>query len=517
MYEPEGDGQLEERPEDGENPVGQVLTYQNPIDYTVTHDLLSQDPAYCMMTFEMYRPLSDALGFPIASDMTLSATYHPDPYDPPPGQSLTFDRVTLAKKPGAAWLTPVDLDGDGYDELVLSTLFEGLAVAIPPIGNGGAYILSRDGGASTDDSIGQWSVDPLFTPKDGIGFPNSPVLMDVDNDGVEDIVVPCGFLLKPTGRIVWMKGEPVDGQLTYGPPQDIPIPDSSRWYHAIVPADLTGNGRMDFVTTNHDGTLLSPGTSKVEWFENVGGPGEARFVHHHIADRGGSHLALYDMTGNGKQDIILPQYFDGPSLIWLEQPDTPDSDWKEHVINDTTGRGFGIEVVDIDGDGRPELVYGNHNHQGAADPAHRTMGVYWFDIPAPSEVRDLNNWDDHMHVVHEGFHVRARDPNANAAPGVVHVGDVTGNGRMDITVSGDGDDGLYIFTQQDDGTFEKVVVDRQPMSGDHHLMDVNGDGRMDVVWTVFGEVGLRGPRSMVYAYIQKENGQADNEKSSDKE
>ena len=95
------------------------------------------------------------------------------------------------------------------------------------------------------------------------------------------------------------------------------------------------------------------------------------------------------------------------------------------------------------------------------------------------------------------------DPNANGAPGVVRTGDIDGDGDIDVTASGDGDDGIYLFLNDGTGLFEMMTLDTgMVMAGDHYMTDLDGDGDQDIIWAVFGEIGLIGPESAVYAYLQ---------------
>ena len=131
------------------------------------------------------------------------------------------------------------------------------------------------------------------------------------------------------------------------------------------------------------------------------------------------------------------------------------------------------------------------------------MGIYWWEIPPASEVRSISDWDATMNVVYEGFEIESPDVDAEGAPGVVHTGDVNGDGRMDVSASGDGDDGVYVFIQQADGTFVENVIDvGLTMAGDHVMTDLDQDGDMDFLWAVFGTTGLLGAESTVYAYLQ---------------
>ena len=417
-----------------------------------------------------------------------------------PDDYITFTRVELSTKRGASWLTPIDINGDGYDEYLLTSMTEGLGAAIPPIGPGGAYVMGREE-PGTARGLGTWELTKAFDYWDGIIWPNKSRVFDINNDGIKDWVIGCGFLARPTGNILVMLGEMSGGELTFGEPTFISIPDSSRWYHEAKPLDIDGDGDMDFITTNHNMTVFEEGTGLVEWYENNGVPGEVSLTRHEIAEGGGALLTLFDVDEDGDKDIILPQYFEGESLVWMEQVDP--YTWVKHLINDNTGRGFGAEMADMNGDGRPDLVYGNHNHQLSTVADERVMGIYWWEIPPPSEVRSVADWDANMHVVYEGFEIESPDVDAEGAPGVVHTGDINGDGRMDVSASGDGDDGVYVFVQQADGTFVENVIDvGLTMAGDHVMTDLDQDGDMDFLWAVFGETGVLGAESSVYAYLQ---------------
>ncbi len=439
---------------------------------------------------------------------------------PVDGPMPTFTRVTLAEQPGAAFLHAQDLDNDGYPEFLLTTLTErtqlwrlprtiiGSIIGKPaaPVSPGGAYVLRRKGGAPTDGTLGKWQVEKAFDHWAGVEWPNESELFDVDNDGTEDWVIGAGFIARPTGRIVWMKGERAASGLRFGRPRKLEIPDRHYWYHVAKPVDMDGNGDTDFVTTNHKGAVGAE-TSRLEWFENNGQPGRASFTYHLIADHtGGALLELFDVDSDGDQDILVPQFFHGESLIWLENASGDGEAWVRHVIDDSTGRGFAVRVADVDGNGRPDLVYTNHNHQDAADPSDRTMGVYWWSIPAPAEVATLSHWGDSKHVIHEGFRALGGPDDANSigAPGVFNVGDIDRDGDLDVSISGDGDPGLYVFIQQAGGRFDATTLDNgHENSGAQIMADLDGDCDLDLVWAVFGPQKGLVPKSKVYAFLQQ--------------
>ena len=436
--------------------------------------------------------------------------------------AISFSKVELFNIPGGAWLQSVDLDGDGYNEYLLNSMSAGVGDWPSFIGAGEAYILSRNGGmASVDGTLGTWTATTQFDRTSQIDWPNDSSLFDVNNDGINDWVVGTGFIPLPNGGIIWMEGAlESDGSLTFDIPDYIETPWVDHFYHKAYPADLDNDGDIDFITTNYKnaqkdwlGNETEPGFAVLELFENNGVAGEASFTRHQIADRGGSLLTLHDVDEDGDMDAILPQYFNGSSLVWMENPGTIGTAWTEHTINNTTGKGFDVEPADMNGDGRLDVVYGNHNHQLAPIPSDQTMGIYWFEIPAPELLEGLSNWDSMMHTVFEGFYVDELNPDMNGAPGVFHTGDVNGDGLTDVSVSGDGDDGLYVFVQELNGTFSEILIDSGTvMAGDHEMTDIDGDGDMDFIWAIYGDLDLTSgqlaPTSAVNVYLQDLPGSA---------
>ncbi len=418
-----------------------------------------------------------------------------------------FQKQVLVAQPGAAYLLPRDLSGDGYPELLLTSLSEGLDLsqlaAGPPLAAGGAYVLERKG-PSAPGTLGSFVARTVFDRSANVAWPNESTLFDVDNDGVEDWLIGAGFLVKPIGALVWMKGERGGN---FGAVRRIPVQDASCWYHKALPMDVDRDGDLDFVTSCHVGTRNDGlGESRIEWFENPGDASGA-YTQHALASGGGALLSAFDVDDDGLEDIIAPQFFEGESLVWFQQTGL-DARFVKHVIDDSTGRGFIVRIADVDGDGRDDLVYGNHNNEVAEDPTERTMGIYWFTRPTRDVVHELSDWRAYRHTVFEGFEV-AGDGNGSAAgaPGMLNVGDLDGDCDYDITASGDGDTGLYVFLQGASG-FTPRALDVDPSNlnaGEQHVLDLDEDGDMDIVWAVFGPndpalLLTTGLSSKVYAF-----------------
>lgn len=402
----------------------------------------------------------------------------------------------------AAFLAVDDLDGDGKKEIVLSTLIEQSPPGPPTSLSRGALRIFKTSG----DATGPWSERVVIatTDLDGYPFINTPQVFDVDGDGAKDLLVQTGFLTTLGGAQFWMKGPEFTARSNFA--TETTKLRTGYFWHEAQQADLDGDGRLDMVSTsaqtqdlvnnptNPTGSPSAATKLKVEWYRNLG---DGRFEYHLIAeDAGGVFIKLHDVDGDGDQDIVLTQFFGVPalreSLIWLEQTKRPAADngyqgvWARHVIDNTIGLGYHMELADLNGDGRTDLVVGNHNHQDNtalidADGNRIPMGLYWFTIPA--NPRDGKAWV--KHVISENFRVSlAGSPTSQGVPGIFSVGDIDGDGRLDLAVPGDGNDKLYAFRQRADGRFaEELIEDGEKMFGMAVIADIDGDGKNEIVAT----------------------------------
>jgi hypothetical protein len=427
-----------------------------------------------------------------------------EPAGEPAARGATPERGTyqpiVVKEPqqSAAFLAAADLDGDGRKELILSTLVELTPPGPPGAYSRGALRLFSHGG----DIAAPWQERVLISTLDpqGVPFINTPQVMDVDGDGQLDIIVQTGFLSTLGGVHGWLAGPGFDGPLQYFAMESSPLGNDWFFWHESAQLDLDGDGRLDIVTTSArtqslSNPLGSPDGNeqlKVEWYRNLG---DGAFSYHRIADGvGGVFLKAHDVDGDGDADLILSQFFGppaAPSVLWLENVEAPAAAnayagvWQTHVIDTTIGLGYHMELVDLDGDGRLDLVVGSHNNDG--DPRWQDAngrvttpaGIYRFEIPA--NPRAVAQWT--RHTVAEDFPVTLSymNPASQGSPGIFAVGDIDGDGRLDLAVPGDGTNDLFALRQRADGSFIREIVDTGKMYGMAVIADLDGDGRNEII------------------------------------
>jgi hypothetical protein len=243
---------------------------------------------------------------------------------------------------------------------------------------------------------------------------------DVDGDGELEIVPNC-----PGGPLQVFKGKRDAAGKGTGEFEVFTIYDKPQG-HGLGFGDITGNGRGDFV--------LAAG-----WLEAPEDPFNGEWVFHEAFNLGSASVPVLvaDVTGNGVNDIIVGQGH-GYGLHWWEQVrEGGKRAWKQHVIDPDNSQYHDMMWIDIDGDGRPELVTGKRyrahcgHDPGASDP----VGIYYFKWNGENFTKQVIDYGPHRQGTGCGIHFA--------------MADLTGNGLPDLVAPGK--DGLYVFYNEGSG------------------------------------------------------------------
>lgn len=215
------------------------------------------------------------------------------------------------------------------------------------------------------------------------------------------------------------------------------------------PTDLTGNGRPDLIIGGMGaeklpilgksgfpivGRLLKRLEAGVFWYEN---PGWERHVLSPESNRYDVGNTLGDITGNGREDLLVGQGVGAHGLYWFEQPEDPRDEWPRYLIDSAFEKYHDLAFGDVDNDGEPELV----------GTSQRSEVVFYYDVPGDPY---QSPWPaEYRHIIAENTDVEG-----------LAVVDLDGDGRQELIA----------------GTSVYRLVDQSIGHGSPGAMRANGNG-----------------------------------------
>ena len=148
-------------------------------------------------------------------------------------------------------------------------------------------------------------------------------------------------------------------------------------------------------------------------------------------------IVVIDLNGDGRSDLLWGKGHDY-GLCWYEQLEPKEDGttrWKHHTIDDSISQLHALTMADLDQDGKQEIVTGKRYYahsgrdKGAEDPI--LLVRYSYEKKSSGEVKFQR------HIIHEG----------RAGTGLqIRVADLDDNGWLDLVVSGK--TGLHILKNQ---------------------------------------------------------------------
>lgn len=304
----------------------------------------------------------------------------------------------------------------------------------------------------------------LFSTTDysAVNSPAAVVMADVNGDGKQDAAV-----LGSDGSVAIYLGR---GDGSFQSPL--------RYYaagtgpSALAVADLNHDGKLDIVVVNLTSMNVSvllgngDGTFRAQTLADVAN-GSGTAAPTYAVGNNPINVAVADLNGDGKPDIIVANYTDDTLSVLLGNGD---GTFKAQTTI-TVGRGPDcINVADLNGDGKPDILVSN-----AVDG---TLGVL------------LGNGDGTFRA--ESVIRVSASANSSVFMMTV-VGDINNDGKMDVvttTTSSSSTVSIY-FLGNGDGTFGAGHFFTTGLQARYlQLADVNGDGNLDVVAGSFADGNL---------------------------
>lgn len=199
---------------------------------------------------------------------------------------------------------------------------------------------------------GAWKVHPAIARTGN----ENPAYVDADGDGRRELV--------------FMDGDACSSARPGADPtkpwtvQPIRKPGDPGAAHGLGVGDVNRDGRPD--------VLIPDG-----WWEGPASQGQTPWTFHAAKFFGGAQLCVADLDGDGDSDV-LGSSAHGYGIAWCEQ--TPDG-WKTHEIDRSISQTHAIIVADINGDGLPDFVTGKRfwAHNGHDPGSFQPALLCWFE------------------------------------------------------------------------------------------------------------------------------------------
>jgi hypothetical protein len=203
-------------------------------------------------------------------------------------------------------------------------------------------------------------------------------VVDLDGDGIKDILVAnLGSMEptnQPTGSVLWLRGQR-DGSFT-----PITLLEGVGRVADVQAADFRGVGKLDLVVAvfgwRKTGEIIYLENQTTDWSHPV-------FVRHVLDDRHGAiHVPVGDINGDGRLDFVALISQEHETIVAFL------NEGNGRFRKETVFKGphpaygsTGIQLVDLNGDGKLDVLYTNGDSMDKPHVLKPYHGVQWLENP----------------------------------------------------------------------------------------------------------------------------------------
>jgi hypothetical protein len=246
----------------------------------------------------------------------------------------------------------------------------------------------------------------------------------------------------------------------------------------VAVADVNKDGHMDII--NGEYWYEGPDFKKKHQMQKPGdyGDGETKYSH-------GFCVFMEDINGDGYPDAIVID-FPGTPCYWLENPKGKDEHWKKHIIWHSACNETPL-YKDLLGTGKRVLIMG---FQPQFVDEKLNLGLMAYFTPNPKDPTGL--WEPH--IISELPNFDKPIAGTQRFSHGLGVGDMNGDGRLDVIASGTNTKGVGGWWEQPE------KLDGKPWKfhpfkfgeacADMYAADLSGTGKMDVLATSAHHFGI---------------------------
>lgn len=307
---------------------------------------------------------------------------------------------------------------------------------------------------------------------------------DIDGDGAIDLIVTETSTLKIFAYRNLKTGNPLSAS-TFSTPITLTltgIPGTAQGLGEIALADMDSDGLLDVVAS-----VSSSASAFIAVYQNTSVSGAISFAlpkFFVFAYYAAGPITIADLDGDGKKDVMCTNGT-SPSGLWINQNlSTPGNiDMGYGYSISATGSFSDLVAGDMNGDGKPEIIACGYNGN--------TFSVFT-NNSSPGSI-NMNNPFTYT-------------PATNLFNAQICLGDLDGDGKLDLAWSANAAQFLYISqniyngTTFNAGSFSGEITIANTVDNPNGLAisDFNADGKVDIVVVgtydagVFENVGSAG-------------------------